>query len=189
MLLSRILLQGKAAEHLKGAPTLIEIDKYMRRMNFLPDPESEIGRLKPDHRRQLDAYAAGCNLYLSENKPAHEFRLLGYKPEPWHIRDSMLIVKIFGFLGLADSQGTMEKFLVQMIQHGVPQEKLKELFPYLTEEIDYGLIGKVKLDPPLVPEAVKWLRVLPVMTASNKLGCIGNADRIRETHPMRRPPS
>ena len=104
MLLSRILLQGKAAEHLKGDPTLIEIDKYMRRMNFLPDPESEIARLKPDHRRQLDAYAAGCNLYLSENKPVHEFRLLGYTPEPWHMRDSMLIVKIFGFLGLADSQ-------------------------------------------------------------------------------------
>ena len=173
MLLSRILLKGKAAEHIKGDPTLIEIDKYMRRMNFLPDPESEIAKLKPDHWRQLDAYAAGCNLYLSENKPVHEFRLLGYKPEPWHIRDSILIVKIFGFLGLADSQGTMEKFLAQMIQHGVPQDKLKELFPYLTEEIDYELIGKVKLDPPLVPEAVEWLRALPVMTASNNWAISG----------------
>jgi hypothetical protein len=173
VLLSRILLQGKAAEHIKGDPTLIEIDKYMRRMNFLPDPESEINKLKPDIRRQLEAYAAGCNLYLSENKPVHEFRLLGYKPEPWHIRDSMLIEKIFGFIGLADSQGTMEKFLIQMIQNGVTQDKLRELFPYLTEEIDYDLIGKVKLDPPLVPEAVAWLRALPVMTASNNWAVSG----------------
>jgi penicillin amidase len=173
VLLSRILLQGKAAEHIKGDPTLIEIDKYMRRMNFLPDPGSEINKLKPDIRRQLEAYAAGCNLYLSENKPVHEFRLLGYKPEPWHIRDSMLIEKIFGFIGLADSQGTMEKFLIQMIQNGVTQDKLRELFPYLTEEIDYDLIGKVKLDPPLVPEAVAWLRALPVMTASNNWAVSG----------------
>lgn len=173
MLLTRMLLQGRAAEHLKGDPPLIEIDKYMRRMNFLPDAEQEIARLSHGDRRQLDAYAAGCNRYLFENKPVYEFRILGYKPEPWHIRDSMLIGKIFGFIGLADSQGTMEKFLVQMIQHGVSQEKLKELFPYLTEEIDYELIGKVTLDPPLIPEAVKWLRTLPVMTASNNWAVSG----------------
>lgn len=173
MLLTRTLLQGKAAEHLKGDPTLIEIDKFMRRMNFLPDADEEIAKLSPGDRRQLDAYAAGCNLYLSSNKPVYEFRLLGYTPEPWHIKDSMLIVKIFGYIGLADSQGTMEKFLVQMIQRGVAQEKLKELFPYLTEEIDYELIGKVKLDPPLVPDSVKWLRALPVMTASNNWAVSG----------------
>jgi penicillin amidase len=173
VLLTRILLQGRAAEHIKDDPTLLEIDKYMRRMDFLPDFESESMRLKPDARRQLDAYAAGFNLYLSENRPVHEFRLLGYHPEPWHIRDSMLIEKIFGFIGLADSQGTMEKFLVQMIQHGATQDKLRELFPYLTEEIDDELIGKVKLDPPLVPEAVQWLRALPVMTASNNWAVSG----------------
>jgi penicillin G amidase len=167
MLLTRILLRGTAAQNLKGDPALIEIDKYMRRMNFLPDADGEIAKLKSDDRRHLEAYTAGCNLYLAKEKPVYEFRLLGYKPEPWHIKDSMLIGKIFGYIGLADSQGTMEKFLIQMIQRGVAQNKLKELFPYLTEEVDYDLIGKVKLDPPLVPDAVQWLRTLPVMTASN----------------------
>jgi penicillin amidase len=50
-LLTRILLQGRAAELLKADDGLIEIDTYMRRMNFLPDPQEQIARLEPLHAR------------------------------------------------------------------------------------------------------------------------------------------
>ncbi len=172
-LLTRVIIQGRAAENLAGDPDLVEIDRYMRRMNFLPDPEREIARLLPEVRAWLGAYADGFNAGLARNGTVFEFTLLGYRPEPWQMKDSMQIGNVFGFLGLADAQGNMEKLLVQMIQNGVGEARLRELFPYLTEEIDRELLGKVTLAPPLVPGAVRWLDKLPKFAASNNWAVSG----------------
>jgi penicillin amidase len=167
VLLTRVLLKGQAAEKLAGDSALIEIDRYMRRMNFLPDAEKEVRKLEPPVKEQMLSYADGFNHFLSHNGPVFELKLLGYHPEPWNIRDSLLIGKVFGFIGLADAQGGMEKLLVQMIQKGVDEKKLRELFPYLKEKINYDLMRKVSLAPPMVPEAVAWLAKLPRFSASN----------------------
>ncbi|MFH1139644.1 MAG: penicillin acylase family protein [Pseudomonadota bacterium] len=172
-LLTRVILQGRAAELLKGDDELVAVDRYMRTLNFLPDPEAEIEKLLPETRAQLEAHAAGMNFFLSQNKPIHEFRLLGFQPEPWHIRDALLLGKAFGFIGLAESQGAMEKLLTQMIQNKVERAKIRELFPYLTEKIDYAFFEKIKLGPPLVPEAVKWLGKIPRLRASNNWAISG----------------
>ncbi len=166
-LFTRIIVDGRAAELLKADESLVEIDQYMRRMNFLPDPLEQVAALEPDALEILDAYSKGFNLYFTRNKPVFEFRLLGYNPEPWKIQDSLKIGKVFGFLGLADTQGNMEKFIVELIQKGLDEEKLKTLFPYLTDAIDYDLVRQVQLEPPLTPEAVKWLDKLPRFNASN----------------------
>ena len=79
-LLTRILLQGRAAELLKADEGLIEIDTYMRRMNFLPDPQEQIARLEPGTRRALDAYVSGFNDWMEDNGPVFEFKLMGYQP-------------------------------------------------------------------------------------------------------------
>jgi len=172
-LLTRLLLEGRAAETLSGEPALVEIDRYMRRMRFLPDPDSEIKKLDPEVRRHLEFYTMGFNHYLETHGAVFEFRLLGYKPEPWRIRDSLILGKIMAFLGLADAQGAMEKFLVQMVQNDLSEKKLRELFPYLSERIDYALLKKLELAPPLVPEALKWLSKIPKMTASNNWAVSG----------------
>lgn len=174
ILLMRILLNGRMTECLKNDPELLEIDKYMRWMNFLPDAEGEIAKLTPDTKSHLEAYAAGFNRYLSDHGPVYEWRLFGYKPEPWEIKDSLLIVRIIGFLGLADAQSNMEKFLVQMVQNDVEASKIRELFPYLTDPIDTELLKKVKLSPPLLPEAVRWLGKLPKFVASNNWAVSGS---------------
>ncbi|MFH2129547.1 MAG: penicillin acylase family protein, partial [bacterium] len=173
-LLMRILLKGQAAEFLKNDAELIEIDKYMRSMNFLADGDSEVAKLTPDARAQMDAYAAGFNHYLATHSVVFEFRLLGYQPEPWDIKDTLLIARIIGFLGLADAQANMEKFLVQMIQRDISEAKIRELFPYLTDAIDVDLIKKVRLAPPLIPEAVQWLGKLPKFVASNNWAVSGH---------------
>ncbi len=173
LLLMRILLKGQASQHLKNDPELIEIDKYMRWINFLPDAQSEVEKLTPQAKSLMEAYTSGLNRYLEDHKTVYELRLMGYQPDPWQISDSFLIIKIMGFLGLADAQANMEKFLVQMIQNDVSEEKIKELFPYLTESVDYDLIKKVKLAPALIPEAVKWLGKLPKFIASNNWAVSG----------------
>lgn len=166
-LLMRIILQGTAAEHLAGDQAMIDLDLYMRRYDLLPDPQAEVQKLQPAVKEQLEAYCAGYNLVLEHRKPVWEMRLLGYRPPPWRVIDCLLLAKAFGFIGLIEAQGAMEKFLLQMIQKGVDQARLRELFPYLSEEIDYDLLGQIKLDPPVVPAQVRWLAALPKFNASN----------------------
>ncbi len=104
------------------------------------------------------------------------------------LADSILIEKSIGFIGLADAQANMEKFLIQLIQKGVAEDKIKELFPYLTESIDYDLIKSVQLSPPLIPEALQWLDRLPRFNASNNWAVSGQPHRFRASNPVRRSP-
>lgn len=174
LFLTRSILQGRASEHFADEPALVELDIYMRKMNWFPDVESEIEKLDPMVKEQLECYADAVNYVVENSKQPFEFRLLKYVPEPWSIQDTMLLAKIFGFLGLAEAQGSMEKLIVQMVQNGVEDEKIKELFPYLTEELDRDLMLKIKLDPPLIPDAVQWFAILPKFRASNNWVVSGN---------------
>jgi penicillin amidase len=181
-LLMRIVLRGEASQHLRGDPELIKLDMYMRRMNFVPDPEGMLGGLQPDVKRQLERYAEGFNCFLSENGAAPELKLLGYRPEPWTVYDTFLIGKVFGFFGLADIQGRIEKFIIQLIKKGMDDKRLTELFPYLTDPINYDLIRKIKIEQPLVPETLEWFKEIPKLTASNNWALTG--ERTRSGKPL-----
>ncbi len=164
---TRILIQGRTAELLQGSAELVEVDRYMRRMGFYAGIEKEIAKLNPSAKAQMQAYADGFNQYISENGTVFELKLISYQHEPWQIADSIVLGKIMGFFGQTDAQAALEKLIVQMIQEGIDEKKLRELFPYLKDRIDVDLLKKVKLSPPVIPEAVEWLRKLPRMTASN----------------------
>lgn len=178
ILLSRALLNGRGAELIKADKALIEIDTYMRRMNFMPDPVVQQTQLEPETRRIVEAYVNGFNHWMNANRPAFEFYLTGYRnPEPYTVLDCFHLCKAVGFLGLADIQAQMEKFLVEMIQNDIPEEKTRELFPYLSDPIDTDLIKNVTLSPPMVPEAIKWLKILPRFCASNSWVVAGKHTR------------
>ena len=97
-LMMRILLQGRASELLKTDPELIEIDRFMKTMNFLADREEVVAALEPGALEVLECYADGYNHWLKENKTVWELRLFGYQAEPWTIEDSLLIGKVFGYI-------------------------------------------------------------------------------------------
>ena len=59
ILLTRILLQGRASELLAADPALLEIDRYMRRMNFLPDPVTQADALEPHMSKETFEYHYG----------------------------------------------------------------------------------------------------------------------------------
>lgn len=167
VLLTRLVFQGRVSECLLAHPELISMDKMARRVNFLPDPEQEIEKLDPEVKKQLSAYVDGFNHYLSTNRPVFEFRLLGYRPEPLEIKDVMALTKVMGFVGLAETQGNMEKLILQMVQNNVDEKRIRELFPYLTDEIDCDLLKHVSLSEPVVPTSLTWLGRLPRLVASN----------------------
>ena len=61
-----------------------------------------------------------------------EFFLAGYDDsDPWTIRDSLVIFKLLGYVGLADTQILTEKVIYRAIHAGIPVEKLQLAFPNL----------------------------------------------------------
>ena len=176
-LLTRLALEGRLAEHLRGSERLAAMDISVRRILLLPDPDEEIANLDPDIEEQLRAYANGFNYYLSKHKPVYELKLLGYHPEPWRIEHSLLTAKSFGYFGSVNFQDDNEKFLIQMIQQGFDEGRIRELFPYLKGPFNRELIEKIKLEGSPVPENIKWAGILPRFRASNNWAVSGELTR------------
>jgi len=173
MLITRTILEGRASEKIAASKDLIEADRYIRSLNLYPDIAEQKKFLDRDVRECAEYYAAGVNSCLDESGPVFELKLLKFETEPWKIEDTMMLVKVFSWFGLEDVQGNIEKLIIQMIQNGIDEKRIKELFPYLIDEIDVELLKKVKLVPPIVPGAVKWLSRIPRFTGSNNWAVSG----------------
>jgi len=170
MWLLKTICQGRASEYIGADEDLIELDRYMRWINLPDDTASEMKKISDDHMEILNTYCRGVNRALENSRPPIESRLIGYRPDPWMPEDCLNMIKTMGFMGLAQSQGQMEKFITQMIKNDVPPEKIKELFPVIEEEISEELIDAIKktrLFQPMIPESVQWAGRLFGMTASN----------------------
>ena len=128
VLLMRILGQGRTSELLDSSDEMLEIDKFFRRMNWAGSTSSEVGKFSPEAKEVADAYNKGVNKAFAEKIP-WEFKLLGYNPEPWRTEDSVLISRMIGYLTLAQSQGEMERLLIELVQAGIDEQRLNELFP------------------------------------------------------------
>jgi penicillin amidase len=96
-----------------------------------------------------------------------ELRLLGHRPEPWTPADSVLVARVGGYVSLAQTQGDMERLLVELVQAGVPRAHLDELFPGLLGDLDAELVERVTLGERIVPPEVRWSPALPRAIASN----------------------
>lgn len=166
LLLMRILGQGRACELLDASDEMLAVDTFFRRMNWTGRTQAPIKALGPDHRRWLEAYCDGINAGLKRKTP-WEFRLLGYRPEPWSPDDTILMARMTGYLTLAQSQTEIERLVVEMVQAGVPQEKLEELFPGNLQELDRALLKRVRLGERIVPPNVLWSIAVTRMMASN----------------------
>lgn len=173
MSLMRILGQGRAAELLEGSDEMVAIDRFFRRMNWGGHVDREAEALTADARIACEAYCAGVNARFSESKP-WELKLVGVRPTPWTIGDSILLARMTGFLTLAQSQGEVERLFVEMVQGGVSDAHLEALFPGSTAGLDRAMVERVRLGERLVPDAVKWAAAVPRMMASNNW-CVSGA--------------
>ena len=171
MLLVRILGQGRACELLADDAGMLVIDRFFRRMHFSRGAAEQVAQLSPEHRRLLDAYCAGVNEGL--RRTPWEFRLVGYRAEPWAPTDTVLMIRLVAFIAMAQTQGDLETLLVQLVQAGVSQPHLEELFPGLLEGLDVELLGRVKLGQPLVPAEVRFHPAMPKLSASNNWAIAG----------------
>ncbi len=170
MMLTRLIAQGRLSETLKADEETLAIDTFMREMAFNHEAEKEVRHLTEAARSYCEAYCKGVNEYLRTHKKIFEFKLTGYNPEPWEIKDTLATIKVMSFIGLAQSQGAIEKFIIQSIKNQVNLDKLKSLFSPHLDEIDEDtieLIKRTKVYNPTVPEHLPFLKAIPKLLASN----------------------
>lgn len=175
MELTRIIGRGRASELLDGSPEFVEVDRVFRRYRLWPDSLEEARKVSGEARELVEAYCDGVNRVLESGRRPFEFKLLRHKPEPWSPADCVLITRMMGLVDLSETQGFMEKFIIQMIQNGVPLARIKELCPYMTDEPDgefLEIVKKVKLSNPIVPATAGW-SAIPRLESSNNWAVSG----------------
>ncbi len=138
--LMRRLARGQMAEVF--GETQLESDKRWRRFGFASVVEQSLSALTPQTRLGLDRYAAGVNAYiatLDDKTTPPEFKILQYKPTPWLVTDSMIIVKV-----LSDGlSSTWRTDLIKASLLGIDKQKLADLMNPVTPS-DVVLFGKDK---------------------------------------------
>jgi penicillin amidase len=89
--------QGRLSE-LFGAKTLTT-DRMFRTVGLERIASSIESQLSPESRDALDAYAAGVNAFIESHHGRYpaEFDMLGYDPEPWTVRHSLIISRLIAW--------------------------------------------------------------------------------------------
>lgn len=128
---------GRLSEILDN-DALLNYDRLQRRSGMIFAAENMLTEIAKDafSQKVLDAYTAGVNAYISgltESSLPLEFKLLGYKPEPWSNLKSALFVKLMAadLAGLAyarDIPFTAEKAIFS-------PEEMKLLYPAVTDSL------------------------------------------------------
>ena len=118
--------EGRLAEVL-GEPGL-ESDRFMRTLGLGRAAQLDLGMISDETRAFLEAYMEGVNKFLQqhgESLPV-EFTILGYRPEPWTVLDTLAISK----LQLYDAAGNYTQELLRAsIAARLGPEALATLLP------------------------------------------------------------
>ncbi len=166
MLLMRVLGQGRLSEQLDDSEDSLAIDIFFRKMNWCGHVKSVVESLPEETRSLVAAYAEGVSAAFSQKYP-WELKLIGYRPEPWTVEDTITLSRMTGYLTLAQSQAEIERLIMEMIQADVSPEHLAELFPGQLQDLDWDLLKKVSLRERIIPPDVLWQTAAPRMMASN----------------------
>jgi penicillin amidase len=154
---------GRLSEILNDSK-LLNVDRLQRRTGMVFAAENMLAEIAKDPFSQqvLDAYTTGVNAYigtLTQSSMPLEFKLLGYKPEPWSNLKSALFVKLMSAdlagLGLArDLPFTNEKSIFSL-------EEMALLYPQVSDSsqpiIPKGTVFDVPLLTAVTPATVDSL--------------------------------
>ena len=117
---------GELAEIL--GPRLVEHDRAQRYLQMRNTADNAAAHLPADQLHWLEQYARGVNAFLDANAdhlPA-EFRLLHYRPQPWQVRDSLLV-------GLYMTQDLTTEFPIKLAREAISAkltpEMVADLYP------------------------------------------------------------
>ena len=164
MLVTRILGRGELTQYFFEAPEAYAIDLIVRKLGFRRDVVQDLHRLTPEAIGWAEAYCEGVNAYLDKHGAPFFCKFFNTKTEPWHITDTMLIIKTFSYLGIAQQQERIERLVIHAIRGDVQLDKLKIIFsPYL-DQLDETLISLIKQLKVTLPYFDRHMRFEPFQT-------------------------
>ena len=139
----RRLGAGRLAEVLgEGA---LPIDRFMRTLGVYRAARRAYEALSPRARDALDAYVAGINAYLATRPPLPlEFRLLGFRPEPFKPEDALVWAKLVSW----DLSKNYERELLRfrLLARGLSKERINALMPPYPEDAP-RIVGDAAASP------------------------------------------
>jgi penicillin amidase len=125
--LIRRITTGRLSE-VMGAE-LAETDKFLRCLEMTTKSKLVLSNEDTVILSYMQAYADGVNKYIDDagKKLPPEFRILGYKPDPWKLED---IANIIGYMGwdLAKDNMTADLFYYQLVKK-IGAEKAMQIIP------------------------------------------------------------
>ena len=167
MLFSRLVAQGRMAQAIGPRPELLEMDRFFRRVGLFVGLDEEVAALSAADRRLLEAYCQGVNDAMQQAGSTLPMWWVGLDPKPWNPKSVLLIGSLVNYGSLVIGQLREERLLLELIQLGAPEDRLRELFEPLLDQADFRLLGQVKLAARLSDEALALLSDLPRMAGSN----------------------
>lgn len=123
---------GRISE-IMGSKTL-EYDRRQRRKGMVWAAENSLKEMEdnPTTRMILDAYTRGVNYYIAsltyKDYPL-EYKLMGFKPEPWTNLKCALLLKYMA----DDLTGSVDDIALSYLHDALPRTMLDDLFPEKTE--------------------------------------------------------
>ena len=167
MLFSRAIAAGRGAELIADRPEMVEGDRFFRRAGLELHLADEVGRLDDLTFGHITAYCEGVNDGMRQAGRTLPMWATGFHPSPWDQRSVLLIGKLLSFGGLAVGQQQNERLILELIQAGVDDDRLRELFSPLLDEADFDLLRKVQISNQLSDDTLELMTDLPRLAGSN----------------------
>jgi penicillin amidase len=147
---------GRLAEILGSA--LLDQDIDRRIIGFHHVAQACANGLPQVQKDALEAYAEGINRFI-EQAPSLplEFRLLGYRPAPWRIEDSILVA--LGMFEILTRRSEDDERMLSVMEQVLPQEVVAFLTPD-TDRYTQALLGDAPSQRPTQPIPVDALAAL-----------------------------
>ena len=130
MVMYKYIFSGRLSE-LVGSGG-VEVDRYMRMMNFANAAKSSFANFDPEVQYALTQYAKGVNFFIAQNQKPVLMRLIGVNLEQWKPEDNLLVAKAIAW----DMQKIWTKKLSNFKVESVKgHNKTKSYYP----SIDLGI--------------------------------------------------
>ncbi len=128
------------------------VDRWMRKLGLMRRVTEMAGALPADVKRHLDAYANGVNFWIEQNRDALplEFILLGYRPEPWQVTDTLLWGKLMAY---QFSRTYVDEFLRLRLSRKLTPAQIEQLWPGYPED-----------GPLIIPDDKRRAGIAPAVT-------------------------
>ena len=124
--LLRRVTQGRLSEIL--GKDQVNTDLLMRALRIQQKSEKILKGIHPNINLCLNAFAEGVNYYIENYPLPPEFKVLGYKPEPWQPVHS---INLIGYMSWDLTSGWDTEFLLHDLQKEIPMDMIREFIPDL----------------------------------------------------------